>query len=110
MGKVIIGMKPGAPDHSYPGRFKNYWIRSDKSDHFTDEIAQNGVEEENLPGLLSNRIIITSIKITSKESRHFRVSFYGKDAFTSSDLDSDSFQQSIELNLPRYAQTMTFAL
>lgn len=70
---------------------KSYILRSDKDTHFTEAIAQNNSEEENITGLEANKIRITRITLTADEELNFRVWLFGTDGFTNTDMDSDRY-------------------
>lgn len=110
MAQEIVGIRPGSPDHAFPGRFKISNIRSDRAEHFTQELAQGESEQENIGGLLANRIIIQNITVNAKQNLKFRLSFFSRNTFTDSDLDDDTFIDSVIIDLSKYASTMTFDL
>lgn len=83
-------------------RAKQYILSSDKDTHFTESIAENAVEKENLEGLASNKITITKIAIQAMENLDFEVMFFGKNTFENTDLDVDSFQAFERLDIPTY--------
>lgn len=110
MAREITGKSAGVPDFVHPGRWRIGEIRSEKGEHFTEAIAQNGVERENLTGLPTDRVIITGVKINSEQSLHYRVLFYATDDFDETDLDNDKLLGSVELDLTRYGNTTTISL
>lgn len=77
-------------------------INSDKDTHFTGAIAQNAIEEENIAGLVANKIKIVGLSIQSDQQLDYRVIFFGKDTFADADLDVDAFTSEQELDLPSY--------
>jgi len=79
---------------------KFYSLRSDKDTHFYGAIAQNAKEDEDLAGLLSNKIRITGVSIQADENLDFRVIFWKTDGFDDTDLDLDRFCGEVELDLP----------
>ena len=79
-----------------------YNLTSDKDSHFSSGINQNATEEENLTGLISNRIRINSISIQSDQSLDYRVILFSTDGFANTDLDLDTFQSDVEINIPSY--------
>ena len=107
MTKTLTAKGIGAPDFTKELRTVIYTISSDKDLHFTDTIAQNGVEKENITGLRSDRIRISRITIQSDQRLLFQVLFYGKDTFEQADMDDDSFIDAVELNLPQYGIQQT---
>lgn len=110
MPQQIVGIRAGSPDHAYPGRFKISSIRSDRAEHFTNELAQGESEQENISGLLGNRIIIQNISINAKQNLKFRLSFFASSTFTNTDLGQDTFIDSVIVDLSKYAATATFDL
>lgn len=106
MGKILTeNLGIGAPDFVKELRSVIYTITSDKDLHFTEAIAKNGVERENLIGLRSNRIRVTKVTIQADQQLFFEVLLYATDAFEEADLDEDKFVGSIEFNLPIYGFT-----
>ncbi|MBA7657281.1 hypothetical protein ES703_65216 [subsurface metagenome] len=103
MGKAITGRGVGAPDFVQELRPTIYEVVSDKDIHFTGEIAKNGVERENIPGLRTNRVRISKISIQSDQRLFYEVLIYGSSDFEEANLEDDYFVASVELNLPIYA-------
>jgi len=106
MGKVITARKAGEPDFIVMPDPRLVTIRSDKDFHFTGALAKNESEQENLTGLVSNKLIIHSVSIGSVQALHFRLEFYSKDNFTNPDLDEDTFIGSVDLDLSKYGKFM----
>lgn len=77
-------------------------IRSDKDTHFTEAIAQNAKEDENIAGLLSNNIRITKVAIQSDQQLDYRLIFWATDQFDNTDLDVDDFMAEREMDLTAY--------
>jgi len=102
MGKAIIARRAGSPDYILIVSPKLATIRSDKDTHFTGSLAKNAGEEENLTGLLSNKIMITGITIHSDQGLHFQLQFFSRNTFTDSDLDEDTFVGAVDLDVPKY--------
>jgi hypothetical protein len=73
-----------------------YSIRSESALHFTELIKQNFKENENLPGLSSNKIRIKRIKIQSLQNLIYEIQFWKKDTFENRDLNLDSFSGSFK--------------
>ena len=107
MSKPITAKGIGAPDFVKELRAVIYTVSSDKDSHFTDSLAQNGVERENIEGLRSNRVRITRISIQADQQLFFEVLLYGTKDFEETDLDNDYFIASVELNLPIYGIQQT---
>ena len=107
MSKAITARDIGAPDFVKELRSVIYPIVSDKDVHFTETVAKNGVERENLTGLRGNRVKITRISLQSDQQLDFQVLLYGTDAFEEANLDDDKFIASIEFNLPTYGTQQT---
>ncbi|GAJ07278.1 unnamed protein product, partial [marine sediment metagenome] len=57
---------------------------------------------ENLSGLLSNKVRITGVAILSDQQLKYKALFWYKDTFENSDLDVDEYCGEIELDLPSY--------
>lgn len=79
-----------------------YTLRSDKDSHFTGGINQNAKEDEDLTGLLSDKIRITGIALQSDQNLDYKVLFWKTDGFDDTDLDVDKFCGEIEVDLPTY--------
>lgn len=77
-----------------------YTLRSDKDSHFTGAIAQNAKEDENLTGLLGNKVRITGVSLQADENLSFRVVFWKTDGFEDADLDLDRFCGEVVIDLP----------
>ena len=104
MGKVLTSRRAGSPDHIIISQPKVVNLSSDKDIHFTGTLVKNASEQENLTGLLSDKIIIHEVSIGAAESLHFRLEFYSKDTFSNTDLNVDTFVGSVEFDLPRYGE------
>jgi len=107
MGKALTARGIGAPDFVKDLREVIYSVASDKDTNFTELIAKNGVERENLVGLLSNRIKISKVAIQADQQLFFQVLLYATDLFEEADMDVDKFVASLELNLPVYGFQQT---
>jgi len=107
MGKVIVARGIGAPDFVKELRTVIYTVSSDKDTHFTEELIKNAVERENIIGLRSNRVRISKVSIQSDQQLLYEVLLYSTDLFEESDLDTDRFIASVELNLPTYGFQQT---
>ena len=107
MGKSLTARGIGAPDFVKELRTVLYTIASDKDTQFTEALAKNDVERENISGLRSNRIRIAKISIQADQQLLFEVLLYGTDLFEEADLDEDRFIASVELNLPTYGFQQT---
>lgn len=82
---------------------EQYWlvrpIRSDKDVHFTDALAQYTSEEENLTGLIANKILIKEAILLAKEQLNFRVWFASQDSFEDVNMDEDSLEHYLDFDL-----------
>ena len=107
MGKVITARGIGAPDFVKELRTVIYGVPSNKDVHFTEALVKNAVERENLTGLRSDRVRISKISIQAAQQLLFEVLLYSTDDFEESDLDTDKFIASVELNLPTYGFQQT---
>ena len=104
MGKVITSRGIGGPEFADLSRFPSRNVVSEAKVHFTDELAKNESERENLTGLVSSKILIRNVAINSAQSLHFRLEFYARDTFTNSDLNVDTFIGAVELDLEKYGK------
>jgi len=107
MGKAITAKGIGVPDFIRELRTVIYSVASDKDNHFTDELAKNAVERENISGLRTNRVRISKVSIQADQRLLFEALLYGSDDFEEADLDEDKFIASIEFNLPTYGFQQT---
>jgi len=73
---------------------------TDKDIQFTGVIAQWAKEDENITGLLSNKIKITDVAIEADENLSFRLLFWATDGFDDADLDADTFLGAATLDIP----------
>lgn len=107
MAKSLTARGIGAPDFVQELRTVIYTIPSDKDSHFTEELAKNAVERENITGLRSDRVRIPKISIQADQQLLFEVLLYGTDLFEEEDVDTDRFIAAVELNLPTYGFQQT---
>ena len=104
MGKVIVSRGIGAPDFTVTDRYPSRNVVSDAIHQFTQELAKDESEQENITGLVSSKILIRNVAINSVQALHFRLEFYSKDSFTDSDLDVDTYIGAVELDVEKYGQ------
>ncbi len=102
MGKILTSKGTGAPDFVVLGKYPSRNVISNSAQHFTEELAKNESEQENIAGLVSHKVLIRNVAINSVQPLHFRIEFYSKDTFTDSDLDEDTFLGAVELDLTKY--------
>lgn len=107
MAKALTARSIGAPDFVKELRHVIYTIASNKDTQFTEAIAKDGVERENLVGLLSNRVRINRISIQSDQQLFYEILLYATDEFESADIGLDRFVASIEFNMPIYGFQQT---
>jgi len=107
MGKSLTAKGIGAPDFTKELRTIMYTVASNKDSHFTEALAKDAVERENITGLRSNRIRISKITFQADQQLHFALILYGTDDFEETDLDEDRFISYTEFNLPKYGFTQT---
>ena len=81
-----------------------YTLRSDKDDHFTGAIITNATEEENLTGLIGNKVKITGMVVLSDQQLNYRVVLFSTDAFADADLDIDSLINEFEFDMLSYGR------
>ena len=67
--------------------------------HFTESIAMDAQETENLTGLTGNRYMVRGVNIQSVQPLKYRLIFWGKDTFDDTDLDTDSYIDDVELDM-----------
>lgn len=79
---------------------ENQILKTLKDVHFTGSIPQNEHETENITGLGYNKVSILGINIQTTQNLHFAVWFWGKDTFDNIDLDTDSFLDFAEIDIP----------
>ena len=79
-----------------------YTLKSDKDTHFAGALATGVKEDENLAGLLANKIRITNIAIQAKQALDFYLLFWRKDTFANTDLDVDTFIGAVQLDLSTF--------
>ena len=72
---------------------------SDKDTHFTDAIALDAIEYEDITGLRANKIFIRGINIQCSSALAFRFWLWDSDAHAAADLDTDTFLEFVELNM-----------
>jgi len=106
--RVFVGREAGAQAQvqitaTAPKRVF-YTIETDKDSHFTASLATGNKEDENISGLLSNKIAITSIAIQADQALDFWVFFWKNDQFDNTDLDEDAFIAARELDLSTYGK------
>jgi len=77
-------------------------VTSDKDVNFTGAIAQNAKEDENLTGLLSNKIRVVGVSVQSDQSLHYKVLLWSKDSFDDTNLDLDAFCGEIDCDFTSY--------
>lgn len=77
-----------------------FWLITDKDDEFTGAIIQNAKEDENLEGLVADKIVITDIMIEAEENLEFYLLFWSTDDFDNADLDIDTFLGYVVLDIP----------
>lgn len=70
--------------------------------HFTGLIAYQGHESENIKRLSTNRYLVRGVNIQSTQPLKFLLEFYGSDTFDSSNIDTDTFIDHIELDMTSY--------
>jgi len=104
MGKTLTGRRAGMVDYIEAARYPSRNVVSDSNRHFTEELVKNESEQENLTGLVSNKIIVRNVAINTAQALHFRLEFYSRDSFTDLDLDEDTFLGAVELDLTKYGR------
>lgn len=79
-----------------------YTLRTTSTVEFTDAIVTNATEEEDIAGLVANKVRITGISILSDQQLDYRLIFFSGAAFANADPDVDTFRNEVELDLPSY--------
>lgn len=79
-----------------------YTLRTTSTVEFTGAIVTNATEEENIAGLVANKVRITGVAIMSDQQLDYRLIFFGSDTFANADPDVDRFVNEVELDLPSY--------
>ena len=85
------------------GREERSQTKSVVATHFSGAIAQWGSEEENITGLTSDEITITSITAYAEQALDMRIWFFETDGFqaaAAADMDDDEFMENIHLDIP----------
>ena len=77
-------------------------LETDKDTHFTGALTQYAKEDENISGLLYNKIRIIGVGILSDQQLHYKLLLWYKDTFEDTDLDLDEYCAEIDLDLPTY--------
>ena len=78
-------------------------VESRRNDHFTDEINQFEVGEEDL-SLTDNRILIQNMTIMSKQQLNYRVWLFGTKEFYATDEDRIKVVDFIDFDLTTYGK------
>ena len=107
MPTSVVSKGIGAPDFTKELRTVIYPVVSDKDSHFTEALAQNEVEQENLTGLRGNRVRISRMSIQADQQLFFEVLLYGTSDGPQADLDTDRFVGSVQFNLPIFGFQQT---
>lgn len=78
-------------------------VIGDKDTYFTGSITQYNTEEENIPGLQSNKVRIRSITVISTERLRYRLLLFNTDGFAdTSNIDNDTFIIHQDFDLPNH--------
>ena len=102
MANSIIGKEYGMPDGVKDHRLKIETLKVSGKLYFTGAIAKNATEQENVLGLMSDKILIKRITIKSNQPLKYRLSLYGSRDFGSSDINLDSKLCSVDANMILY--------
>ena len=79
-----------------------YTLRTTSTVEFAGAIVTNATEEENIAGLVANKVRITGVAIISDQQLDYRLIFFGSDTFANADPDVDAFRNEVELNIPGF--------
>lgn len=74
-------------------------LTTDKDSHFTGALTQGSKEDENITGLLADKIRINSIAIMADQRLDLFLYFWNQDDFDNADLDLDDFSGIIHCDL-----------
>jgi len=77
-------------------------LRSDKDVNFTGALATNAIEQEDITGLSSNKIVIRRVTIQSDQNLNYVLMFWATDGNVDTDLDLDFFLGEIEISPAMY--------
>ena len=77
-------------------------LRSDKDVNFTGALAQGAKEDENITGLLTNKLMLTGVIVQSIQRLHYKLLLWYTDAFDDADLDLDQLCAEIDVDLASY--------
>ena len=69
--------------------------------HFTESIAMNAQETENLTGLTANMYMVRGVNIQSVQPLKYRLILWGTDGFNNTDLDTDSYIDDVILDMTK---------
>jgi len=107
MSRVITGTQQGNPDFVRELRTVQYLVATDEKAHFTEALAKNAVEKENISGLRTNRVKVSRVTIQSVQALHYQLLLYGTDQFENAVLGTDRYIGLVDLNLALYGITQT---
>ena len=79
-----------------------YTLSTDKDTHFTGALVQYAKADEDLAGLVSNKLRFTSIAVEADQNLDFWLIFWSKDTKDDTNLDLDAFRGAIEFDLSTY--------
>lgn len=74
-------------------------LSSDANGHFQASLGQDAKTDENLSGLVANKVLILAVTLQAKQQLHYRLWLFSKDIFDDPDLDKDSYLDHVELDL-----------
>ncbi len=74
-------------------------LSTDKDTHFTGAIAQGAKEDENITGLLGDKIRLTGLTFQSDQPLDYYLMFWRTDGFDDADLDLDKFAGMVHVPL-----------
>lgn len=70
-------------------------LQTDKDTQFTDGLAQNAAENENVIGLSANEGAVEDVVIIATERLAYELQFYGTDGFRNADMDLTRYLGSV---------------
>lgn len=101
--RIHIGREAGAAAHvditAAAPKVIFYDLASDKDNNFTLALLTGFKEDENLTGLLTNKVRVTGISIEAEQALNFWIMFWKSATFSNPDLNIDTFIGGVNLDL-----------
>lgn len=74
-------------------------LSSDKDAHFTEAIALNAIEYEDIVGLTTNKITIKGVNIQAQEAMFYTLWLWKDSGHANVDIDVDSFREFVNIDV-----------